>query len=91
MKTNAPKTKKCPNAGVKSDNTRVIRKIRISETKRFDELLGRYHYLGEGRPAGDTMRMVAEIQGEWVGLLERFRINISIHYASVTVSGLYFQ
>lgn len=39
------------------------------ESKRFDALLGEYHYLGESRPVGDAMRMVAEIEGEWVGLL----------------------
>ena len=31
--------------------------------------MGQYHYLGEGHPAGDTMRMAAEWDGEWVGLL----------------------
>jgi hypothetical protein len=39
------------------------------ERKRFDALLGEYHYLGQSRPVGDAMRMVAEIEGEWVGLL----------------------
>ncbi len=69
MKTNATKPNRRPKAKAEGDNTLTIRVIRTSETKRFDELLGRYHYLGEGRPAGDTMRMVAEIQGEWAGLL----------------------
>jgi hypothetical protein len=31
--------------------------------------MGAYHYLGEGHPAGDTIRMVAELDGDWVGLL----------------------
>jgi hypothetical protein len=31
--------------------------------------MGEYHYLGQGHPAGDTMRMVAELDGQWVGLL----------------------
>jgi hypothetical protein len=31
--------------------------------------MGQYHYLGEGHAVGDTMRMVAELDGEWVGLL----------------------
>jgi len=39
------------------------------EQKQFDALLGEYHYLGESRPVGDAMRMVAEIEGQWVGLL----------------------
>ena len=46
-----------------------IRAIGREEAKRFDSLLGDYHYLGETRPVGDTMRMVTEIDGEWVGLL----------------------
>ena len=46
-----------------------IRVIDRVEHKRFDALLGSYHYLGESRPVGNTMRMVAEINGEWVGLL----------------------
>ena len=43
--------------------------IGTREHKRFDSLLGSYHYLGESRAVGDSMRMVAEIAGEWVGLL----------------------
>ncbi len=39
------------------------------DRKRFDGLLGQYHYLGESRPVGDAMRMVAKVDGEWVGLL----------------------
>ena len=46
-----------------------IRAIGAKEHKRFDSLLGSYHYLGESRPVGDAMRMVAQIDGEWVGLL----------------------
>ncbi len=37
--------------------------------KRFDQLLGRFHYLGEGRPVGDYLRQVAIREGQWVGLL----------------------
>lgn len=39
------------------------------EWRRFDALLGEYHYLGETRAVGDAMRMIAEVQGQWVGLL----------------------
>jgi hypothetical protein len=46
-----------------------IRVVKAEEQKRFDALLGQYHYLGESRPVGDSMRMVADIEGEWVGLL----------------------
>ena len=40
-----------------------------ADIKRFDELLGDYHYLGETRPVGDFLRQVALRDGEWVGLL----------------------
>jgi hypothetical protein len=46
-----------------------IRILGVRDRKRFDQLMGEYHYLGEGHPAGDTMRMVAELDGEWIGLL----------------------
>ena len=46
-----------------------IRVLGRQDRKRFDALMGQYHYLGEGHPAGDTMRMVAERDDEWVGLL----------------------
>ncbi len=52
-----------------SGNSPEIRVIKASERKRFDELLGKYHYLGEGCPVGDRLRMVACIDGEWVALL----------------------
>ena len=60
-----------PRSGSKSlsKNPVQIRVIRAKERKRFKELMGDYHYLGEGHSAGDTMRMVAERDGEWVGLL----------------------
>ena len=38
------------------------------ERKRFDALLGAYHYLGESRAVGDTLRLAAQIEGRWVGL-----------------------
>lgn len=47
----------------------TVRVIEAGEHERFDALLGHYHYLGESRPVGDAMRMVAEIEGQWVGLL----------------------
>jgi hypothetical protein len=40
-----------------------------SDTARFNELCGKFHYMGEGRPAGDTLRMAVECDGEWVALL----------------------
>ena len=38
------------------------------DLKRFKELAGKFHYMGEGHAAGDTMRMVVEADGEWVAL-----------------------
>ena len=46
-----------------------IRVIQAKEVSRFDALLGEYHYLGESRPVGDTLRMVAQRGDEWLGLL----------------------
>jgi len=46
-----------------------IRVLGAAESKRFDAQMGQSHYLGESRPVGDAMRMVAEIEGQWVGLL----------------------
>jgi hypothetical protein len=59
------------NSGLRSlsKNPVQIRVIKARERKRFEELMGEYHYLGEGHSAGDTMRMVAERDGEWAGLL----------------------
>jgi hypothetical protein len=46
-----------------------IHVVTPAEQRRFDRLLGAYHYLGESRPAGDFLRQVAVLDGEWVGLL----------------------
>jgi hypothetical protein len=43
--------------------------VGAKDRQRFDELLGEFHYLGESRPVGDTMRMAARLKGHWVGLL----------------------
>jgi hypothetical protein len=47
--------------------------IKIIETKkditRFTKLAKQFHYMGEGSPAGDTLRMVVLADGEWIGLL----------------------
>jgi len=47
----------------------VIRIAKRTENKRFDELLEKYHYIGKSHSVGDSMRMIAEIDGAWVGLL----------------------
>ena len=47
----------------------MIKVIRADEQERFDELMGEFHYLGESRPVGDSLRMAALLDGQWVGLL----------------------
>ncbi len=42
--------------------------VGAKERKRFDELLGAFHYLGESRAVGDALRLAAQIEGHWVGL-----------------------
>jgi hypothetical protein len=36
---------------------------------RFTKLAREFYYMGEGCPAGDTLRMVVVADGEWIGLL----------------------
>ena len=53
-----------------SDNSLHIKTI---ETKKdialFTKLAKQFHYMGEGCPAGDTLRMVVVADGEWIALL----------------------
>ena len=46
-----------------------IRVIEPKEVSRFDTLMGEFHYLGESRPVGDSLRMVAQKGDDWLGLL----------------------
>jgi hypothetical protein len=46
-----------------------VRLIEEPERARFDELMARKHYLKNAHAVGAVLRYVAEIQGEWVGLL----------------------
>jgi hypothetical protein len=50
-------------------NILCIEVVRPEDQKRFDRLLGQYHYLGESSPVGDFLRQVAVWNGQWVGLL----------------------
>ena len=52
-----------------SGNSVAIEVVEAKERRRFDELLGKFHYLGESRPVGDSLRLVAQVEGQWVGLL----------------------
>jgi hypothetical protein len=54
---------------VSSRSPLEIRRVSAKEAGRFDALMGEYHYLGESRPVGDSLRMAAWREGEWVGLL----------------------
>lgn len=47
----------------------IIRKIRKDELKQFKKLEGEYHYMGETRSGGDTLRLVIEEDGVWVALM----------------------
>jgi hypothetical protein len=47
----------------------TIRKMRKGELARFKKLEGEYHYMGETRSGGDTLRLVAEEDGGWVALM----------------------
>lgn len=50
-------------------NELEIKVVELCEQARFDSLLKDKHYIGEARPAGDFLRQVAVLDGEWVGLL----------------------
>jgi hypothetical protein len=47
--------------------------IKIIESKKevalFTKLAKKFHYMGEGCPAGDTLRMVVMVDDKWVALL----------------------
>ena len=65
IETNTGRHLKQNSLNGKSLTLRVINK---KEVKRFKELSGKFHYMGEGHAAGDTMRMVIEADGEWIAL-----------------------
>jgi len=47
--------------------------VKVIESKKdvalFTKLAKQFHYMGEGCPAGDTLRMVVVAEGEWIALL----------------------
>ena len=47
----------------------VVRPCRPEELDKFKLLMARHHYLKGGRSAGDTLRYIAEVDGQWVALL----------------------
>jgi hypothetical protein len=46
-----------------------VRQLRDEERTRFDELLETRHYLSSARIGGQSLRYVAELDGEWVALV----------------------
>ncbi|GAB4182893.1 MAG: hypothetical protein Fur0032_23920 [Terrimicrobiaceae bacterium] len=46
-----------------------VRLMEEEERERFDELLEKEHYLHSARLGGRTLRYVAEVEGQWVGLI----------------------
>ena len=49
----------------------TVRKMRKDELKRFKELEGECHHMGETRSGGDTLRLVADGDGERAALMVR--------------------
>jgi hypothetical protein len=45
-----------------------VRPLQDTERERFEALMAEKHYLGWGRPVGETLYYVAEHAGEWVAL-----------------------
>jgi hypothetical protein len=60
-----------PNSAPEGDYLRQVtaRLIRPEERERFDLLLESRHYLHSARVGGQSLRYVAEIDGQWVALL----------------------
>ena len=69
MKTTQTQRSRRSKAVSLSGKSVEIEVVGRKDRKRFDELMGQYHYLGESRAIGDAMRMVAKVDGEWMGLL----------------------
>jgi len=56
-----------------SDEPHILKRVSVrllmpSERARFDELLETKHYLSSARTGGQSLRYVAELDGEWVAL-----------------------
>lgn len=69
------KTPQTTNNGSPAKNVRGKKSLEIKvldskgDIAEFNKLCGEFHYMGEGRPAGDTLRMAGVLDGEWVALL----------------------
>lgn len=47
----------------------AVRLIRPQELRRWNRLMTQHHYLGNAHLVGETLRYVAECQGQWLALL----------------------
>jgi hypothetical protein len=47
----------------------VVRPLQRGELAPWQEAMARFHYLGDGRIVGETLRYVAESAGRWVALV----------------------
>ena len=68
MRTTTKQKGRHPERSSLSGKSLDIKVIGKNDLKRFKELAGKFHYMGEGHAGGDTMRMVVESDGEWVAL-----------------------
>lgn len=68
MKTTSTPERRHSETSSLSGKPLTIRKITDDELDRYKALEGQYHYMGEGHPAGDTLRLVVESEGTWVAL-----------------------
>ena len=68
MNTTTKQKGRHPKRSSLSGKSLDIKVIGKKDLKRFKELSGKFHYMGEGHAGGDTMRMVVESDGEWIAL-----------------------
>ena len=47
----------------------TVRECQYDEVKKFRDLEGEYHYMGESHGAGDMIRLVFEEDGKWIALM----------------------
>lgn len=70
MKTTKTNTDQYSEKSCLNSNTLQLNVINTKkDIARFTKLAKEFHYMGEGCPAGDTLRMVVIANGEWIALL----------------------
>jgi len=68
MKATADPTAIAPPVAAAAEGL-TVRPCRPEQLDEFKSLMARHHYLKGGRSAGDTIRYIAEADGQWVALL----------------------